>query len=66
MAMVGRMKAVQCVQWGPPESLVLGEVPDPSPGTGEVLLDIHACAVNFPDVLLIQNLYQMKPKKVDN
>jgi len=61
MAMVGRMKAVQCVQWGPPESLVLGEVPDPSPGAGEVLLDIHACAVNFPDVLLIQNLYQMKP-----
>src|SRR4051794_10737801 len=56
------MKAVQCVQWGPPESLVFGEVPDPSPGAGEVLLDVRACAVNFPDVLVIQDLYQMKPK----
>jgi NADPH2:quinone reductase len=55
------MKAVQCVQWGPPESLVLGEVPDPSPGPGEVLVDVKACAVNFPDVLVIQNLYQQKP-----
>src|ERR1700712_308535 len=55
------MKAVQCVQWGPPESLVFGEVPDPHPGPGEVVVDVRACAVNFPDVLMIQNLYQQKP-----
>ena len=42
--------------------MAFGEVPDPHPGPGEVVVDVHACAVNFPDVLMIQNLYQMKPE----
>src|SRR6266508_4088430 len=55
------MRAILCKAFGPPESLVLEDVPDPSPAAGEVVVDVHACAVNFPDVLIIQNLYQFKP-----
>ncbi len=55
------MKALLCKQYGPPESLVLEEVADPVPGEGEVVIDIRAAGVNFPDVLIIQNLYQAKP-----
>src|SRR5688500_420324 len=55
------MKTLLCKEFGPPESLVLEEVPDPVAGDGQVVVDVHACAVNFPDVLIIQNLYQFKP-----
>ena len=55
------MKAVLCKQWGPPESLVVEELPDVQPGPGEVAVDVHAAGVNFPDVLIIQNKYQFKP-----
>ncbi len=55
------MKAVVCKAWGPPESLVVEEVADPSPRAGEVLVEVHAAGVNFPDVLIIQNKYQFKP-----
>jgi NADPH:quinone reductase len=41
--------------------LVLSEVPDPVAGPGQVVIDVHACAVNFPDVLTIQKLYQRQP-----
>jgi NADPH2:quinone reductase len=50
-----------CKAFGPPESLVLEEVDDPVAGDGQVVVDVHACAVNFPDVLMIQNMYQFKP-----
>ena len=50
-----------CKEFGPPESLVLEEVDDPQPGPGQVVVDVAACAVNFPDVLMIQDLYQFKP-----
>jgi NADPH2:quinone reductase len=50
-----------CRAFGPPESLVLEEVDDPVAGDGRVVIDVHACAVNFPDVLIIQGLYQFKP-----
>jgi len=40
---------------------VIEEVDDPSPGGGQVVIDIEACAVNFPDVLMIQDMYQFKP-----
>jgi len=56
------VKAVLCKAFGPPESLVIDEVDDPRAGPGQVVLDVHACAVNFPDVLMIQDLYQFKPK----
>jgi NADPH2:quinone reductase len=55
------MRAVLCKEFGPPESLVLEEVPDPVPGDREVVVDVKACAINFPDVLIIQNQYQFKP-----
>jgi NADPH2:quinone reductase len=41
--------------------LVLEEVDDPVAGNGQVVIDVHACAVNFPDVLVIQDMYQFKP-----
>src|SRR5947207_11200911 len=55
------MKAVVCKQYGPPESLVLEELPSPKPGAGEVVVSVKAASVNFPDVLIIQNKYQFKP-----
>ena len=55
------MRAILCKEFGPPESLVLDEVPDPTPAPGQVVVDVHACAVNFPDVLIIRNQYQVKP-----
>lgn len=55
------MKAVLCKQFGPPESLVLEELPSPKPGPGEVVVSVKAASVNFPDVLIIQNKYQFKP-----
>lgn len=55
------MKAVLCKQFGPPESLVLEDIPSPRPGAGEVVVTVKAASVNFPDVLIIQNKYQVKP-----
>jgi NADPH2:quinone reductase len=55
------MKAVLCKEFGPPESLVIEEVPSPTAGAGEVVVSIKAASVNFPDVLIIQNKYQSKP-----
>jgi NADPH2:quinone reductase len=48
---------------GPPSSLVLGELPDPVPGPGEIRIDVRAVGVNFPDLLIIQDLYQVKPPR---
>lgn len=55
------MKAVLCKQHGGPETLVIEDVPSPVPQAGEVLVAVHAAAVNFPDTLLIENRYQLKP-----
>lgn len=55
------MKAVICEVHGDPELLRVGELPDPSPAKGEVLIDVVAAGVNFPDTLTIRNLYQFKP-----
>jgi NADPH2:quinone reductase len=54
------MKAVLCKQFGPPETLVVEELPSPRPGPGEVVVSVKAASVNFPDVLVIQNKYQVK------
>lgn len=50
-----------CTQYGGPNLLSLQEVPSLIPEPNQVIVQIHACGVNFPDVLLIQNLYQFKP-----
>jgi NADPH2:quinone reductase len=55
------VKAVVCQRHGPPESLVYEDVPSPTPGPGEVVVSMRAASVNFPDVLIIQNKYQLKP-----
>ena len=55
------MRAILCRQYGPPESLTVEEVDEPVAKDGQVVVDVKACAVNFPDVLIIRNLYQFKP-----
>ncbi|MCX7152074.1 MAG: NADPH:quinone oxidoreductase family protein [Proteobacteria bacterium] len=55
------MKAVLCKQYGPPENLVVENVPSPQPGKGQVVVSVRACGVNFPDTLIIQGKYQFKP-----
>lgn len=55
------MKALLCTEYGPPESLVLEDIDAPSCGASGVRIAVHAAGVNFPDVLIIQGLYQMKP-----
>ena len=55
------MKAVVCAEHGPPEMLQFTDVPTPAPDRGQVRLKIEAAGVNFPDSLIIQNLYQFKP-----
>jgi NADPH:quinone reductase len=55
------MKAILCHQYGLPDMLVLQETAMPSIDPNEVLIQVKACGVNFPDVLIIQNKYQFKP-----
>ncbi|MFM0050244.1 NADPH:quinone oxidoreductase family protein [Caballeronia grimmiae] len=55
------MRAVRCNQHGLPETLVIETLPDLHPEAGEVVIDVKAASVNFPDVLIIQNKYQFKP-----
>lgn len=55
------MKAVVCVEHGMPEKLVVKEIATPEPGRGQVRVKLEAAGVNFPDTLIIQNLYQFKP-----
>ena len=55
------MRAVVCRAWGPPESLVVEDVPEPTPGPNDVLIRIRACGVNFADALIVQGRYQEKP-----
>jgi NADPH:quinone reductase-like Zn-dependent oxidoreductase len=54
------MRAIVCRAYGPPEDLVLDDVPEPVPSPGQVLVRVHAAAVNFPDVLLIAGKYQIR------
>ncbi|HOB02092.1 MAG TPA: NADPH:quinone oxidoreductase family protein [Casimicrobium huifangae] len=55
------MKALFCQQFGPIENLVVTEVPAPSLAPGKVLIDVKAASLNFPDALMVQGLYQVKP-----
>ncbi|WP_157218162.1 NADPH:quinone oxidoreductase family protein [Flavisphingomonas formosensis] len=55
------MRAILCERHGPPERLALRDIPPPEPAPGEVRLRVQAASVNFPDALIIQNLYQTKP-----
>src|SRR3954469_2739935 len=59
----GYMKAVLSREPGGPETLVLADAPEPTAGPGEVLLEVRACGVNFPDSLIIADKYQFRPKR---
>lgn len=57
------MQALIVKEHGPLENLLLEDAPDPVPGPGEVLVDVHAASVNFPDLLVIGGTYQILPKR---
>lgn len=57
------MKAIRTHQVGGPETLTLDEIDAPTPGKGEVLVAVKACAINYPDTLMIRDLYQFKPER---
>jgi NADPH:quinone reductase-like Zn-dependent oxidoreductase len=48
---------------GGPETLSLDEIADPSPAAGDLLVRVRACSINFPDVLIIEDKYQLKPPR---
>ena len=56
------MKAIISKQSGPPETLVLEDLDDPTPGPGEVVIAIESAALNFFDTLIIEDKYQYKPE----
>ncbi|MDD2817961.1 MAG: NADPH:quinone oxidoreductase family protein [Candidatus Nanopelagicales bacterium] len=53
------MRALVCEQYGPPSSLVLKELPDPVAGPDDAVVAVRAAGINFPDLLIIENLYQV-------
>ncbi|MPZ58934.1 MAG: zinc-binding dehydrogenase [Rhizobiales bacterium] len=55
------MKAVVVSTFAPFDQIAVGELPDPVPGKGEVVIDVKAAEVNYPDILVISGQYQMKP-----
>jgi len=55
------MKAMIARQWCEPSELVYGEAPEPRPQAGEVLVETRAIGCNFPDILMVQGKYQVKP-----
>ncbi|HKR24320.1 MAG TPA: NADPH:quinone oxidoreductase family protein [Allosphingosinicella sp.] len=57
------MKALLSRATGGPETLDLAELPDPVPGPGQLLVGVRACAINYPDVLIIEDKYQFRPER---
>ncbi|MEW6420182.1 MAG: NADPH:quinone oxidoreductase family protein [Deinococcota bacterium] len=55
------MRALICTAFDQPETLSVQTVPDPTPGPGEVVLDVTAAGVNYPDALMVMGQYQVKP-----
>ncbi|MCL1587695.1 MAG: alcohol dehydrogenase catalytic domain-containing protein, partial [Actinomycetia bacterium] len=56
------MRAVLCTEYGAQDKLSIGDVADPVAGPGEVVIDMAAASLNFPDLLVIAGLYQFKPE----
>src|SRR6201998_1589595 len=57
------MKALLSRAVGGPETLVLEDVPSPTPKAGQAVLQVKACGINYPDVLIIEDKYQFKPPR---
>ena len=55
------MKAMVATRWSEPSDLEYRDVPDPEPGPGQVLVETRAIGCNFPDILMVQGKYQVKP-----
>ncbi|MEM9624519.1 MAG: NADPH:quinone oxidoreductase family protein, partial [Pseudomonadota bacterium] len=55
------MKAVLCKSFGPPENLVIEEIPEPEISKGQVKVEVRSSALNFPDVLMVEGKYQSLP-----
>lgn len=55
------MRALLCREYGPIDRLKVEDVPSPRPGPGEVIVEVKASSLNYPDALLVQGLYQVKP-----
>jgi NADPH2:quinone reductase len=56
------MRAVVCRGWGPIDDLTLEDAPSPTPGAGQVLIDVKATGVNYADSLMVAGKYQTKPE----
>ena len=56
------MKCLQIESLDGPDALRIVDAPEPAAGPGDVLIEVHAAGVSFPDLLLTQGLYQMKPE----
>ena len=57
------MKALLSKAPGGPDTLVIEDLPEPQPGPGEVRIKVAACGINFPDSLIIEDKYQIKPSR---
>ena len=57
------MRALLSKASGGPETLALSDLPDPVAAPGQVVIAVRACAINFPDVLIIEDKYQFKPQR---
>jgi NADPH:quinone reductase-like Zn-dependent oxidoreductase len=57
------VKALLSTVVGGPETLELSELPEPEPGPGQLLVRVRACAINYPDVLIIEDKYQFRPPR---
>src|SRR5262245_36898715 len=55
------MKAIVATRWSEPSDLEYRDVPEPEPGPGQVLVETRAIGCNFPDILMVQEKYQVKP-----
>ena len=56
------MRAVLCRAWGEVETLAVEDVAPPTPGPGQVLIDVKATAVNYADALMVAGKYQTRPE----
>ena len=57
------MRALLSVAPGGPQTLRIDDVPDPEPAAGELLVRVRACSINYPDALIIEDKYQLKPPR---
>ncbi|WP_028474508.1 NADPH:quinone oxidoreductase family protein [Nocardioides alkalitolerans] len=56
------MRAAQVIDTTGPDDVVVAELPEPTPGPGDVLIDVHSVGVSFPDLLLSRGQYQVRPE----